>query len=65
MAELAAALDKADASLESGGGDRKLAGELRALVKTLKKTATANAIAGGQKAALTDTLEGIADKLRT
>ena len=65
MAELAAALDRADASLESGDGDRKLASELRALVKSLKKTDTVNAIAGGQKMALADTLEGIADKLRS
>ena len=57
MAELAAALDRADASLESGNRDRKLAAELRTLSRTLKKTDTATALA--------DTLEGIADKLRS
>ena len=65
MAELAAALDKADASLESGNGDRGLARELRGLVKSLNKADDVNEIAGGQKTALADTLEGIADKLRS
>ena len=65
MAELSAALDKADASLESGDGNRGLARELRDLVKTLNKADDVNEIAGGQKAALASTLTGIADKLRS
>ena len=63
--KLAATLDKADASLDAGERDRALARELRNLVKTLKKTDMDSAIAGGQKDALAETLDGIADKLRS
>ena len=65
MADLNAALDKADASLDGGKGDRGLANDIRGLAKALKKSGNGDSIADGQRAALAETLEGIALRLRS
>lgn len=62
--DLDAALNGASASLAAGDRDRDLARRLNALAKTVKKT-DGDAMAVKRLAALADTLDGIADKLRS
>lgn len=56
MTDLKAALDKADAALETGGSDRAVASKLKSLAGKLGD--------GKRQAALSETLNGIAARLR-
>jgi hypothetical protein len=62
--ELAAALDRSTARLGEGARDEELANGLESLAATLAKEGGGDAIAEARRAALGETLSGIAAKLR-
>ena len=63
-ANLSEALDRSAAQLETGTPDEALAGGLEALAAALKEESPGDATAQMRRAALGETLGGIAAKLR-
>ncbi len=62
--EIAAALDRSQGRLEAGKLDRELAAGLESLVSALKGEGESDPLALQRRAALAETLEGIAGRLR-
>jgi uncharacterized protein (DUF305 family) len=63
-ADIAAALDRSAARLETGAGDKKLAASLESLAATLAQDGGGDAVAGRRRNGLAETLGGIASRLR-
>jgi len=63
VADLSAVLDRATSQLEKGARDRSLAGRLNSMSKSLKDD-SGDAITRKRRAALSETLKGIAARLR-
>ncbi len=65
MADLASALDRSEARLESDAHDAELAGGLESLANAVNDSEVGETVSAGRRRALGETLAGIAERLRS